>query len=120
MTVPPALSEEDTKTVIEGLAELKKESPRGATLIAAAILEEQLRRFLLAYMRNDDEKAVKDFLREGGGPVGTFMSRAKLAYLLRLFDVEVFTDFEIIAKVRNAAAHFTGATDSRPASRRRS
>jgi mannitol operon repressor len=89
---------------LQGFAdEFQRESDRAAAILAAALLDERLRRLLHAFMI-DDETNV-NLLLETEQPVGTFGARIRLAYCLGLVDDRVFKMLLLIKSVRNAFAH---------------
>ncbi|MEJ0012425.1 MAG: MltR family transcriptional regulator [Bauldia sp.] len=85
------------------LEQLNKESPRGAVLISAGYLEEQLRRTLLAFMR--DVPTAGELTDGSNAPLGTLSARIAAAFALGLIDDREHHDLNIIRKVRNEFAH---------------
>ena len=95
----------------ESLADFTKqfdgESDRGAALISAAFLDEDLR-FLIATFLIDDEEEVGRLLgsnKHWDCPLGTFGTRVRAAYCLGLISRDEFHDLRIIQRIRNAFAH---------------
>ena len=79
------------------------ESDRGATLIAAAILEYQLEEILFSFFR--DIKSAKELLNGFNAPLGTFSSKIKISHALGLIEDDEYNQIEIFRKIRNQFAH---------------
>lgn len=75
------------------------ESDRGATLIAAAILEYQLEEILFSFFR--DIKSAKELLNGFNAPLGTFSSKIKNSHALGLIEDDEYNQIEIFRKIRN-------------------
>ena len=82
--------------------EFKKESDRGAVLVAASRLDEVLMRLLSAYFR--DSKAAQELL-DGYNPLSTFAARASTAHALSLIEDHEFREITLIRKIRIEFAH---------------
>lgn len=52
-----------------------------------------------------DNKAIADELFKPTGPLGAFGTKIKLAYLFRIIHPDIYKDFVIVSKIRNAFAH---------------
>lgn len=82
---------------------LNAESPRGAVLTAAAILDSLLEGLLRAYLApNPGSKKLLDGFN---APFGTFSSKIAAAHALGLIPSTDFHDLELIRKIRNEFAH---------------
>ncbi len=85
------------------LAELKKESDRGAALISVAMLDNLLERTILAFLVDTPEK---DRLLSGfNAPLGTFSSRVLAAFSLGLISEREYRECNRLGKIRNEFAH---------------
>jgi len=82
---------------------LKSESARGKVLISSGFLEEQLRRVLLAFMREDG--ASNALVDGANAPLGTFSARIAACDALGLLSESEAHDLQIIRKIRNDFAH---------------
>jgi DNA-binding MltR family transcriptional regulator len=82
-----------------------KESDRAAAILAASFLDNTLRELLLAKMV-DHPKVTALF--EGDRPLATFSAKTSLAFGLALLRPNVYTDLELIRKIRNHFAHSEG------------
>jgi hypothetical protein len=115
----------------QAAATFTKESDRGTALIAIAWVDDALETCLRAFFRDQNpqlrqvrkrvnhEKAIRfenggsgdrhrrivDALLQPDGPLGSFASRIKLAYLLGIITVSLYSDLEIMRKIRNSFAH---------------
>lgn len=88
------------------LMEMNQETDRGAALVAATLIEELLKRCLLAFMV--DNKGAKGLFDGMNAPLHGFSSRIAAAYGLGLISNEEYEDCQIIRKVRNEFAHTLG------------
>ncbi|MDQ1639640.1 MAG: mannitol operon repressor [Pyrinomonadaceae bacterium] len=83
--------------------EFNQESDRGAALVAASLLDERLKEILQAFFL---QSKVSDELLNGyNAPVGTFSSRASLAFALGLIQKNEFDEITLIRKIRNEFGH---------------
>src|SRR5262249_55456349 len=85
-------------------------SDRGTALIAVAWVDDSLEACLRAFFRDeknagDRHQRIVDALLQSDGPLGSFASRIKLAYLLGIITVSLYSDLEIMRKIRNSFAH---------------
>jgi DNA-binding MltR family transcriptional regulator len=87
----------------EAAATFEKESDRGSALIAVAWVDDALEACLRSRFR--DEKTIVDSLLRQDGPLGSFSSRIKTAYLLGLITASLYSDLERMRGIRNAFAH---------------
>ena len=85
------------------LMEFQEETDRGAALVGAALLDEQLLELLSSHML--DKKQSKELLQGGTAPLGTFSARIKAAYCLGLLTDLEYRELQNIRKVRNEFAH---------------
>lgn len=82
---------------------LDTETDRGCALMAAAFLDELLKKLLKSFLV-DDQKSFNS-LFSGSGGLSTFSSRIDMAYLLGLIPLNVKRDLHLIRKIRNVFAH---------------
>ena len=81
----------------------RKESDRGAVLVAASRIDEILKTLLRSYLR--DTKSASELLENSRGPLGTFASRACAAHALALIEDHEFREITLIRKIRNEFGH---------------
>ena len=87
--------------------ELNDESPRGAAIVGAALLDERLR-VLLDQVMVADAKARKSLLgddKDPYGPLSSFSARIRAAYCFGLISKGEFEDLTRIHFIRNRFAH---------------
>jgi mannitol operon repressor len=85
------------------LDDLNAESSRGRAMIAAAYLDELLKRVLLGYMRDVPE--AKDLVTGHHAPLGTFDARIEACFALGLINDEERSELKLIRRIRNDFAH---------------
>lgn len=85
---------------------MRAESDRGAVLVAAAYIDEELADVIRAFLVNDPK--IADRLFEYPGPLSTLSARCDVAYLLGLFGKDFYSDIRTIIKIRNNFAHTKG------------
>jgi DNA-binding MltR family transcriptional regulator len=93
----------DSSELQRAVAAFTKQTDRGSALIATAWLEDALSLYIRAKLR-PDKKTIDDVIRPEG-PLGTFSSKIKLAYLFGFIDTTAHDDLETIRKIRNEFAH---------------
>lgn len=82
---------------------LSSESDRGAALMAAAFLDDELGK-AIGERVVEDKKSIEILLGTNGS-AGSFSTRINLAYLLGIISKCCRTDLNIIRKIRNEFAH---------------
>lgn len=90
-------------TFSQAIATFTKETDRGTALAVAAWIDDVLEECLRATLRQDEE--VANNLFQPDGPLGTFSSRIKMAYLLGFITPSLFRELETIKGIRNTFAH---------------
>ncbi|HEV7281994.1 MAG TPA: DUF4145 domain-containing protein [Pirellulaceae bacterium] len=95
--------QEDIKVVIGFRSSLESETDRGAALMAAAYLEDQLLRLALDVIV--DENSLRKKLGDQNGPLGSFSARIDFAYALGLLPPKMHADLHLIRRIRNEFAH---------------
>ncbi|NEX92650.1 MltR family transcriptional regulator, partial [Caulobacter sp. 17J65-9] len=85
------------------LAVLEQESPRGRLLVACSLLDEVLRRLLLAYFIQGD--TARELVEEHGAPLSSYAARARAAYVLGLLSKAELQDVLALGDLRNIFAH---------------
>jgi mannitol operon repressor len=91
------------KGFMEFLEEFNKETERGATLAAAAMIDDQLGRTIESFLiPNKGSKALLDGFN---APLGSFAARIAAAFGLGLLSEMEYRECELIRKVRNEFAH---------------
>lgn len=83
--------------------EFKRESDRGAALVAASAIEEVLGTTLSAFMV--DNKSKDRLLSGFNAPLGTFSAKISAAHALGLIRQDEYEEIEIIRKIRNEFGH---------------
>ena len=83
---------------------------RSAAIFASAVVEYNLKHFLLVHLPNAGNKykgkeRFQDKLFKEGGPLDTFASRILMAHLLGIIDRETYDQLEIVRQIRNVFAH---------------
>lgn len=98
----PALQPE-VKQLSDFLASLRKESDRGAALVAASMLDERLHEILEAFLA--EVPCSRDLLVGFNAPLGTLSARAMSAYSLGLIQRNEFEEISLMRKIRNEFGH---------------
>ena len=85
------------------IKEINDQTDRGAALIVATWLDEELRAAIKTRFVNSDFNETRVF--EGNGPLSTFSSKIDIGYSLGLLSKQNYSDLTIIRKIRNDFAH---------------
>ena len=80
----------------------RSESDRSAAILAASLLDEQLKALLDKFLVTDKHKS-KMFATYA--PLSTFSAKYEMAYLLALIPKDIRDDIEFVRKIRNLFAH---------------
>lgn len=90
------------------LLEFNDESERGAALLAASMLDEQLKAILEAFLieGKHQDKLLKDF----NPPLGTLSSRLEACAAMGLVSEQEYAEIDVIRRVRNEFGHGLGVT----------
>lgn len=90
----------------KGKLDLIDESDRGAVIVAAAILENELDVLLNDIIQKNkvSKKTLKDMF-DLNGPLSSFSSKALIYYGFGLISKDIFNDLTKIRKLRNKFAH---------------
>lgn len=101
----PELTEalKKAKKLLGIMAELSGQTDRGAAIVGATIVQEELKSLILSNLLTNSK--VKGMF-EPDGALGAFSSQIKLAYAMRLIDHELYVDLDRIREIRNKFAHF--------------
>jgi hypothetical protein len=91
------------------MAEIEKETDRGAGIVDAAYVDLVLREAITARLANLPE--IMELLFENRGPLQDFGARIQLAYALGIYGYRAYADLRIIKEIRNAFAHSVEAMD---------
>ena len=94
---------EDLEYFNRFLREFQEETDRGAALVGAALLDQQLLDLLSSHLL--DKKQSRELLQGGTAPLGTFSARIKASYCLGLLTDLEHRELQLIRKVRNEFAH---------------
>jgi DNA-binding MltR family transcriptional regulator len=89
--------------------DLIDESDRGAAIVGAALLEDNLVSILKEKMLLDvmSQKQVKDIF-DLSGPLSNFSAKISIAFAFGFIDKTTFDDLQIVRKLRNKFAHSSG------------
>jgi Mannitol repressor len=82
---------------------LQHESDRGVALIVAAWVDDALAEYVRGFLIQD-AGALEELFRPMG-PLGSFSSKIKMAYLLGLINELLMTNLDIVRDIRNDFAH---------------
>lgn len=82
---------------------LNEGSDTSAIIVAASYIDACLASLLSKYLLHSD--VTDKLLDSRSGAIGSFASRADLAYTLVLIDKKMYQDLLVIAELRNSAAH---------------
>lgn len=93
---------------VDLIAEINKESDRGAVLTAASFIDDLLQKTIAAFLV--DEDSAKQLCEGFNAPIGSFSSRVIAAYALGLISPDEQADCNTIRKVRNEFAHTVKAS----------
>jgi hypothetical protein len=94
-------SADEVKTM---MSEIETDGPRGATLLAASIIDDILRgalRYRFIPLSNDEQEE----LFEGTSPLATFSARIRVLYALGVIGKQTRHDLNKLRELRNAMAH---------------
>lgn len=94
------------------LAILERESPRGRLVVACSLLDEVLRRLLLAHFLKGD--TARELVEEHGAPLSSYAARARTAYVLGLISKTEMQDVLTLGDLRNIFAHQVDVDYDRP------
>ena len=82
---------------------LSAESDRGCALLAAAFIDEELRKLITSRLV-DDQKLVEQILFQNG-PLGAFSARIDFTYAIGLLGKNIHRDLHLVRKIRNDFGH---------------
>lgn len=88
----------------EWLEEFQGESDRACAILGAAMLDEQLRSLLEAFLV-DDTKCMRELFEGASAPLSSFSGRILMAYAAGFIAPSELQDFTLIRKIRNEFAH---------------
>ena len=89
----------------ELLDDIGNESDRSAITILAAVIEDALTLELAKLMRKFEDDNDFNEMFGPNGPLGTFSSKIRLSYALKIVDRQSRDQLGVIRELRNAAAH---------------
>jgi len=99
------LSLDEARSLAAAIKEIEASTDRGAAIIAGAFVEDHLRTALRGRLRQD--KPILDEMFNSYGPLSSFSTKIKLAYLIGVISEETASDLDYIRKIRNKFAHRT-------------
>ena len=85
------------------LNDLRDQTDRGLVIMVGAFIDRRLYRALRSRMHRDKE--IENRFFGSSGPLGRFMARADLGFMLGLYDRTVRDEMLIISYIRNRFAH---------------
>jgi DNA-binding MltR family transcriptional regulator len=88
---------------MDAIIELYEERPRAAAIVGATILDTVLTATLMLRFR--DGTTRKELFDPGGGPLGDYVTKTKLAYTLGILSTQAALDIKSIGEIRNKFAH---------------
>ena len=92
--------------------DLLNESDRGAVIVAAALLEDDLTEILKKMVqRNGLSAKYVNEMFDLSGPLSSFSSKALICYGFGIISEEIFNDLTKIRKLRNKFAHSSDKVD---------
>src|SRR5438046_1761220 len=83
---------------------LSNETDRGAALVCAAFLEEDLKALLERYFI--DVPKVVSRLLDQSGPLATFSAKIDLSFVSGLISEEMYRALHLLRRIRNSFAHY--------------
>ncbi len=94
---------EHMRPFAEFLREFNNETPRGAALTAAALLDDLLQQAIAAFLVPNEsaEKVIKGF----NAPLGTLSARIAACHALGILSDAEFAECDLVRKIRNEFAH---------------
>lgn len=98
-------SQLDEASISQALAVLRRESDRGAVLVAIAILDEVFEARIKQLLRFGNSDVRARLLKSPTGPLATFSSKVDLAYCIGLTPKFVYEDIKLLNRLRNRCAH---------------
>lgn len=92
----------DQEEVSQLFSELREDGPRGAAMVAGALIDDVLLGAIKYRLKNlSDANELFDPDR----PLGTFSARIKIAFALGIFGPKTRHDLDTFRRIRNAFAH---------------
>jgi hypothetical protein len=102
------LSQTESRTFFDIIAEVEGGSPRAVAVVAGAFVEEHLTKLMRWRLVKEPIKSGVDPQNEmfrPGGPLGDFSNKLKLAYLMGLVSKDAYKELDAIRTIRNEFAH---------------
>lgn len=87
------------------IKEFADETDRAAAVLGAANLESILEKLLISYFLPFESEREKNEFFSSNGPLGTFSSRIRMVYRLKIIDADFYKALLLIKKIRNEFAH---------------
>lgn len=101
---------EALKRSFELVKEIESQTDRGAAIVGAAWLEEELSAAIQAFLHYDPKSSPRLFGRAGA--LSTFSAKIDLARVLGMCTTAIASDLHIIREVRNEFAHSVLSKDN--------
>lgn len=103
---------EEEAATRENEPDLMEESDRGCVIVAAALIEDDLRSLLVGEVKlHRAPKKLVDTLFESNGALATFSGKAAICRAFGLIDEVSYQDITILRKLRNRFAHAADHVD---------
>lgn len=93
------------KNLEAAFAELDGVGDRAVILAAVSLLDHALAEAIMSRLREPQTNSEWRLLFDDGGPANTFSQKITLAYFLKIIGPVTQRDFDLMRKMRNAAAH---------------
>ena len=82
----------------------QRPTPIAAAILGAVFVEHKLEKQLRRKLARRDDKTWEGMLSDNG-PFRSFSTKIIMGYALRIYDVDIRTNFNIVRNIRNAFAH---------------
>jgi len=99
----------DPEAVKEAVMVLRRESDRGAILVAIAILDDVFTNRLTQLLDRGNSEARSRILSPPLGALSSFSSKVDLAFCIGIIPKQIYDDIRLVNKLRNLCAHDWGA-----------
>jgi hypothetical protein len=98
-----AHSDEALKQALALVQEIETQTDRGASIVGAAWVEEELKAAIQSFLEQD--KKASDRLFGRSGPLSSFSAKIDLSRLLSIVSPVIASDLHIVREIRNEFAH---------------
>ncbi len=84
---------------------LLQESDRGAVLVGASIVDEQLRNLFEEIVPSEMSRKERKSLLDYPGPISSLADKIEIAYATRLISRTIYNSLHALRRIRNSVAH---------------